>query len=158
MVWKKDDGALIRWLTFSSESLSKIDDIEFATLKIHLVLEDALKYLLASRLGVDDQFFSDSRIDFSVLVEVALAGMNKGGLLGALRALNTARNHLSHRMESPKFIEELEVFVCQIANMQRKKIKWPTEPTNQLHLLKESFNEAASAIFDIAINLPKQKK
>jgi hypothetical protein len=157
MAWKKDEGALGRWLSFSNESLSKIDDIELAALKIHLVLEDALKYLLGSRLGTDEEDFFDLQIDFRTLADIALAGIGNGHLLGALRALNTARNHLSHRMESQLFSEKLEVFVMEIAYMRGQKTKWPKEPQEQLGFLKKSFDDAAYAIFDIAINRPRRE-
>ena len=49
----QDEPAIIKWLNLSQESLVKIEDIELATLKIHIVLEDALKFLLSKRLLVD---------------------------------------------------------------------------------------------------------
>ena len=154
MIWKKDDGALGRFLTFATDQLTTITDIELATLKIHLVIEDTLKFLLSKRLGATDEKFFDVQIGFPLLVDVALAEINNPHLVGALRVLNTARNHLSHRIESPNFIDAIKTFVCEIANMQKKKIKWSTESTEQLSLLKDAFEDAAGAIFEIAFNRP----
>jgi len=157
MTWDKDDSAIITWLRFSEGSLSKIDDIELATLKIHLVLEDALKYLLSRRLSSDDDTFSDLRIDFSTLLEIALAGINNPHLLGALRALNKARNHISHRVDSSEFAERLEVFVREIGYMQAEKPKWSADSLDQLGFLRKAFHDAAYAIFAFAVNLPPQR-
>jgi len=153
---EKEKDALVRWVIFTNESLSKIDDIELATLKIHLVLQDALKYLLASRLGVDGDAFFDLQCDFPVLAKIALAGTDNRHLLGALLALNTARNHMSHRIGSPNFTERLEVFVREIGHMQEKPTEWPRELPEQLSLLKDAFGGAAYAIFDVAINRYKK--
>ena len=49
-----DESAIIRWVRFSAESLTKIDDIELAALKIHIVLEGALKFLLSKRLTANE--------------------------------------------------------------------------------------------------------
>jgi len=164
MAWRRDEGALTRWLGFSSESLSKIEDIELATLKIHLVLEDASKSLLAARLAVKEDAFFDLRIDFSTLVDVALEGAGNSHLVGALRALNTARNYVSHHVESSQFMDKLALFVRESAAGAAPKSgpvsmpagHWPNHPKEQFTALKEAFDEAAFAIFDLAINgIPK---
>ena len=152
MAWNKDEGALVRWLGFSSEDLVKINDIELTTLKIHLVLEDALKCLLASRLKTNEDVFFDSSIGFKTLVEIALAGVTNDHLRGALRSLNTARNQMSHCVESNEFNEKLEIFVREIGYMLGRKTVWPADLNERLRLLREAFDDAAYEIFDIAIN------
>lgn len=147
-----NEGAIIKWLSFSEESLTKIDDIELATLKIHIVLEDALKFLLSKRLIANEDIFNDFRIEFSKLVKIALAGMNNPHLLGALQALNKARNSISHRINSSAVLKNLEVFVREIAHMQGEKPHWPSDLTNQRNSLRKAFYDAGYTIFDFAIN------
>jgi hypothetical protein len=67
MAWRKEDGAIFRYVEFAQESLVKIDDVELAALKIHVVVEDMLKFLLAARLGVDEGYFFDQRDRFATL-------------------------------------------------------------------------------------------
>ena len=147
-----DESAIIRWLRFSEESLTKIDDIELAALKIHIVLEDALKFLLSKRLITNEDTFDDLRFEFSKLLEIALAGINNPHLLGALRALNNARNSISHRINSSAVSQKLEVFVREIAYMQGEKPHWPSELSDQIKSLRKAFYDAGYAIFDFAIN------
>ena len=151
-----NDDAIIKWLRLSEESLTKISDIELATLKIHIVIEDALKFLLSKRLNANEDALDDLRIEFSKLVEIALAGINNPHLLGALRALNKARNNISHRINSTAVSEKLEVFVREIAYMQGVEPHWPSELSDQIEILRKAFYEAGYAIFDFAINsIPK---
>src|SRR5687768_12528002 len=100
MLWNKNDHPIMRWANFTSEHLTQIGDLELATLKVHLVIEDALRYLLATRLRMTEGLFEDLRIDFSLLAELTLRGGNPL-LLGAIRALNAARNAISHHVDSP---------------------------------------------------------
>lgn len=152
----QDEPAIIKWLNLSQESLLKIEDIELATLKIHIVLEDALKFLLSKRLLVDENYFDDKRIEFSKLVEIAVAGINNQHLLGALRSLNRARNKISHRLTSPPVvIEHLKSFVFNVAYMQGEKPDWPSDPAGQRECLRKAFYDAGFAIFDFATNSVK---
>ena len=148
----EDEPAIIKWLNFSEKSLSKIEDIELATLKIHIVLEDALRFLLSKRLLVDEDYFDNQRIEFAKLVEIAVAGMNNQHLLGALRALNSARNSISHRLTSTAVLEKLKIFVDEIAYMQSEKPIWPSDIVGQRESLKKAFYDAGFTIFDFAIN------
>jgi hypothetical protein len=124
MAWDRDAGAIVRWARFSTDSLARVDDIELAALKVHIVLEDALKFLLAQRLGVPEDAFFDTSVDFGALIEVSLAGIDTPHLKGALRALNAARNHVSHRVDSPEFDDKLETFVREIAYMSKRRHVW----------------------------------
>jgi len=148
----QDEPAIIKWLNLSQESLHQIEDIELATLKIHIVLEDALKFLLSKRLLVEEDYFDDKRIEFSKLLEIAVAGMNNQHLLGALRSLNSARNKISHRLTSPTVLEHLKSFVYEVAYMQGEKAYWPSDPMGQKECLRKAFYDAGFAIFDYAIN------
>jgi hypothetical protein len=87
---------------------------------------------------------------------VTLAGTDAAHLRGALRAINKARNNLSHHLESSKFSESLETFVREIGNIHDRKTDWPSDLNEQLRLLREAFDEAAHTIFDIAINKPSK--
>lgn len=147
-----NEGAIIKWLSFSEESLTKINDIELATLKIHIVLEDTLKFLLSKRLIASEDIFDDFWIEFSKLVKIALAGINNPHLLGALRALNKARNSISHRINSSAVLINLEVFVSEIVHMQGEKPHWPSDIQNQRNSLRKAFYDAGYTIFDFAIN------
>src|SRR5258705_444001 len=97
--WK--DHPLFRWAKFTAERFSSITDVELAILKIHLVIEDALRYLLAARLGVPEDSLVDIRITFDATSKLALAGIGDCHLIGGIRALNRARNSLSHSIEAP---------------------------------------------------------
>lgn len=149
----QDKPAIIKWLNLSQESLVEIEDIELATLKIHIVLEDALKFLLSKRLLVDENYFDDIRIEFSKLVEIAVAGMNNQHLLRALRSLNRARNKISHRLTPSKVIEHLTNFVSEVAHMQGEKPDWPSDLSEQRECLRKAFYDVGFAIFDFAINI-----
>lgn len=153
-----DESAIIRWLRLSEESLTKIDDIELAALKIHIVIEDALRFLLSKRLTANEDTLDDLRIEFKNLLEIALAGINNPHLLGALRALNKARNNISHHIDSAAVSEKLEVFVREIAHMQGVKPHWPSDLSGQIESLRKAFYDAGYTIFDFAINsTPKAK-
>ena len=150
MAWEKDDSPFIRWIRYSSESLKLIDNVELTTLKIHLVLENSLRFLLSKRLGLTDNALDDLRINFGTLLEIATFGLGADDLLGALRALNNARNSMSHEVESPKFRENLGKFLKEIARLRKRKHTWPVETTEELQRLREAFDDAATAIFDLA--------
>jgi len=152
-----DKTAIITWLSFSVESLTKIDDIELAALKIHIVLEDALKFLLSKRLISNEDAFNKLRIEFSKLLEITLSGINKPHLLGALRALNDARNSISHYINPSVVSEKLEIFVREIAYMHGEKLDWPSDLKDQLSSLRKAFYDAGYAIFDFAINSTPKK-
>jgi hypothetical protein len=140
-----------RWI----EDALKINDIELLTLKGHVVIEDALKYLLAAKLKADlTEFVTTIRINhFPTLVTLAFAG--EGPLydqLGeALHALNEARNKAAHWIEDPRFIERLASFVDQIAGMDGSTHKWPTESEEQLAGVRWALDEAATAILSRAM-------
>jgi hypothetical protein len=81
-----------------------------------------------------------------------LAGANKPHLLGALRALNGARNHVSHRVESPEVNDKILTFVREIGRQIGRSITWPPDREGQLAVLQDACGEAALAVFDIVIN------
>lgn len=103
------ENAIGRWASFSAERLATIGGVELSILKSHLILEDVLKFVLAKRLGLSDDAFFDLRVEFPTLLRVAMAGVDKPHLVGALRALNSARNHVSHRVESAEVSHEMGV-------------------------------------------------
>lgn len=150
MVWEKDDSPFVRWIRYSSDSLTRIDDVELATLKIHLVLEDSLRFLLAKRLGLADNALDNLRIEFGKLLEIATFGLGADHLLSALRALNNARNHISHKVESSEFREKLGTFLREIAHLRKRKHIWPVDTMEELRLLRKAFDDAATEIFDLA--------
>jgi hypothetical protein len=154
-----NDGAIIMWLSFSEESLAKIDDIELVTLKIHIVLESALHFLLCKRLLINGERIpiNNGQIMFNVLFQIALTGINNPHLLQAVRALNEARNSISHHINSPKLFKHLGDFVCEIASMQGEKCHWPSDLSEQLKCLRKAFYDAGYAIFDYAINKTPKK-
>jgi hypothetical protein len=158
MVWNKNDHPIAKWASFGVDHLPQIGDVELATLKMHLVVEDALRYLLAARLGLAENSLLDHRIDFAVLQELALAGMDNPHLLGAMRALNAARNHLSHVVASSKTEENLVVFVREISYMKKKNVQWPSSISEQLETLTDAFNEATISVFDMAVAAEEQHK
>ena len=154
MAWNETDHPIVKWAKMSVDHLGNIGDIELATLKVHLVLEDGLRYLLAARLGLpkSETALSSTRIDFSLLLELALSGSVNPHLLGALRALNAARNALSHEVESPNVQDRLAAFCGEIGYMTGEKLTWPKERGEQIVALRNAFDEAGAAIFDLAVN------
>jgi hypothetical protein len=76
----------------------KIDNLDLLLLKGHVVVEDALKSLLAAKLGADPLAFRKIH-SFPLLVTLAFSGDKSKAvqaLKQALIALNTARNHAAH--------------------------------------------------------------
>lgn len=146
----KGEHALKQWAKFSKD-LSAITDIELATLKIHIVIEGVLRYLLAARLDVPESVLKD--LGFATLLELSLGGIGNGHLLGGIRALNRARNSLSHTLESVDVLHgELDKFVRGIGYMApAKKTDWPTTSTEQLRVLKSTFDKAGYAIVSLAV-------
>src|SRR5437588_9455514 len=115
MIWDKTEHPISRWATFSVEHLVEIGNLELATLKIHLVIEDALRYLLAGSLKVQDHQVSPIHLDFSSLAELGLVAIADPHLIGAVRSLKAARNSLSHHVDSPQLHAKLSVFCQEIA-------------------------------------------
>ena len=147
---KKDTDSVSRWARFSTEQLATIGDIELAVLKIHLVLEDALKFVLAKRLGVPDDAFFDLRIEFYKLLDISMAGINKPHLVGALRKLNEARNHISHRVASAEVSDKLATFVQEAGRATQQLLSWPPDTTKRLAILQTCLDGTAVALFEIA--------
>ncbi|HEV8573568.1 MAG TPA: hypothetical protein VGR43_02565, partial [Dehalococcoidia bacterium] len=110
------------------------------------------KFLLAKRLKLPDDALFDLRIPFSLLVKLATAGVKKSQLIGALRALNNARNHISHHVESAKVAADLKLFVEAAGGLQRKRLSWPSETGQRLAILKEAHDAVTLAIFEVALN------
>jgi hypothetical protein len=105
-----DDSALIRWLGYSPR-LNEIADVELLTLKLHVVAEDALRHLLAMRLGVTEAAVRGVHLGFETLANLALAGDSRDTLLDAALALNAARNGVAHRLDGTKFHENIADFL-----------------------------------------------
>jgi hypothetical protein len=59
MAWSKEAGATMQWAEISTLALTKTNDIELVTLKTHLVIEDALRHLLATRLGLQAEALAE---------------------------------------------------------------------------------------------------
>jgi hypothetical protein len=155
--WDKEKGAIIRWVDYSEKSLAKIQDIELLTLKGHLLIEDALKFLLATRLHVEEEVLFDLSIDSFPLIELALAGKDGDDvahLRGALRAINNARNRMAHRIESPEFVEKIETFVREIGYMRKRTVPWPSAVDQQTEVFRAALDEAIIEIFGIATSGP----
>jgi len=150
-----DDGdtgaAIARWANISREKLAAIGDVELAILKNHVVLEDVLKCVLAKRLGVPESTLADLRIEFPALLEIAMAGVAKPHLLGALRALNGARNLVSHRIESPEVSEKMAVFVQEVGRQLRAGWAWPEGRAAQLEAVQQAAGEAAIELFRVVL-------
>ena len=146
------DHPIVRWSKSQTEILTRIGDSELAILKSHLVLEDVLKFVLAKRLRVSDDEFRDLRLDFSALVDVAMAGLGKPHMVGALRALNAARNHVSHRLESPELSDRMCVFMQEVGRHKGTPMTWPGEPDRQLPALLEASEEAAWDLLQVAVS------
>jgi hypothetical protein len=129
----------------------KIDDLDLMTLKGHLMVEDALKYLLAAKLRPrkDPEAFA-AKIDiraFEQLARLALVDEKDGpGLLGAVRALNGARNKMSHWIGHPEFLTDLNAFVERMRSLKGDPHKWPSKKEEQLALVRRALDRATSRI------------
>ncbi len=90
---------------------------------------------------------------FNVLFQIALAGIDNPHLFQAIRALNCARNKISHNIDSSSIVSQhLEDFVREVALMQGEKHHWPSDLTGQLEILRKAYYDAGYAIFDLALN------
>jgi hypothetical protein len=153
MAWDESEHPIMKWVNLSVDHLPQIGDLELATLKVHLVLEDCLRYLLAARLALPtpETALSGTRIEFSLLLELAFAGNPNGHLCGALRAINSARNALAHHVESPKLQEKLAIFCQEAGYIDGTTVKWPMSKEEQLIVLKQAFDDAGVTILKLAI-------
>lgn len=132
----------------------QIDDLELLTLKGHVIVEDALKYLLASRLGVDPVTFRTTiqLRSFPLLVQLAFAGDEKNqDLVEAIRTLNSARTKASHWMADPRFSDDVQRFVRQMFAIHGQPFSWPAQPAAQLESIRKALDWTASQIFVIAV-------
>jgi len=147
-----DTGAAIsRWAELSTEKLAAIGDVELAILKNHLVLEDVLKCVLAKRLRLAEHAFADLRTGFPTLLEIAMAGVDKPHLASALRALNGARNLVSHRVESPEVSGKMAIFMQEVGRQLGVSMTWPDGRDAQLAALARASGEAAVELFQVAL-------
>lgn len=145
------ENAITRWAQFSGEKLAAMGDAELAILKTHVVLEDVLKFVLAKRMGLSDDAFSDLRMKFGQLIHVALAEVDKPHLVGALRALNAARNHVSHRLEAPEVSNRMATFMQEVGRQLGRPMSWPKDPAEQLKALEAASGETAVELIKIAL-------
>lgn len=149
MAGSEDDDGMTRWSSFRHQ-FSSITEIELATLKIHVVIEGILRYLLAARLGIPENKLEELRLRFEIISELALAGVG-GHLIGGVRALNEARKEVAHRIANTDVLhEKLEIFVREIGYMKKKKVEWPNNQSEQLLVLKDALDDVALAIFLLA--------
>ena len=146
----------LRWAKFSAEHFSRITDVELAALKIHVVIEEILRCLLAARLKVSEDSLVKLHLTFDMTSKLALMGIGDAHLIRGIKALNKARNALSHSVESGDVQEQLTVFVREIGCMKKRKFDLPTSSSEQLDALHDAFNGAANAILDL-IDAAEQK-
>lgn len=153
MAWDESEHTIMKWVNLSVDHLPQIGDLELATLKVHLVIEDCLRYLLASRLALPtpETALSATRLDFSQLLELALVGTPNGHLRGALRAINRARNALAHYVESPNVQQDLAIFCQETGYINGTTVKWPISREERLMVLKQAFDDAGITILQLAI-------
>ena len=153
-----DEERIDEWIAFFADSYEKITDLELATLKGHVVTEGALRILLAYRLDVSENTLSTrlkkaaGHVSFSLILELALAGLGESHLLGGLRKLNAARNSLAHVFEGGDQILHgyLASFVNEIGKRENKNIDWPPTLSEQLRVLGEALTSAGGAILALA--------
>lgn len=148
---ERDETAITRWATFSAATLAAMGGVELAILKTHLVLEELLRFVLAKRMGLSDDAFGHLRINFATLLEISTAEIAKPHLVGALRALNDARNHVSHRIESAEVASKMSTFMQEVGQQLGKPMSWPGDPHQQLRALDEASGEAAVELIQIAL-------
>jgi hypothetical protein len=151
MLWDHTDHPIVRLAKFAIDQLPTIGDVELATLKVHLVVEDALRYLLSARMGVDENAFVEKKIEFAVLADITLTGFNEAHLVGAVRALNAARNLVSHRVDATPFGEKLATFCMEAGYIVHETVKWPDDTGPQLQALREALERVAFRVFELAI-------
>lgn len=139
---KKEANAVSRWADFSGEKLTAIGEVELAIIKVHVVFEDLLKFVLANRLGVPDGEFIEERIPFKILLKISLAGTSSSHLVGALRALTRARNGISHQVEAEDVSKNLRTFALEIGHAVNSPLSWPENPADQVKVLQQCLDEA----------------
>jgi hypothetical protein len=70
---------------------------------VHIIAEEALRHLLATRLGTDECAVEKMHLSFYGLTHLALTGTASNSLLQALLALNEARNKAAHKLDDTNF-------------------------------------------------------
>lgn len=139
------------------DTTPKIDDLELMTLKCHLMVEDALKYLLSAKLRPrkDPEEFA-AKIGIRTFRDLAVLALvdedDEHGLRSAVIALNEARNKMSHRIDHPEFLNNVRDFVQQVnALPPLKKRKWPSTKADQLASVRQAADETINRILHSAI-------
>src|SRR5207247_9557087 len=110
-----------------------------------------LTCMVARRVGLPGGAFFQLRIDCGTLLEVSLAEVHKPHLLRALRALNTARNHVSHRIESHDVPSKMATFMQEMGRELGRPMSWPEDSHEQLRALHEASDETAVELIKIAL-------
>jgi uncharacterized membrane protein len=108
--------------------------LEYVLMLGHIIVEEQLVALLASRLGADTM--PDLR-GFELIAGLALSGSKRKHLRDAVDALNQARNEVAHRMSRKKLDSAVETFVRAVKGKAGKSMAWPKDArsrTNQLRL------------------------
>lgn len=140
-----------------AENALEPNQLEWTILKGHILIEDALKYLLACRLTASPVTYA-KKLDiprFPLLVQLAFASDEESqrGLVQALESLNKARNDVSHWIERPEFTDKVKQFV----ERAKKSIadsdipQWNSEDrVSQVNAAQQAVDEVAMAVFSLA--------
>jgi hypothetical protein len=121
-----------RWWQHYSPELDRITDYELLVLKIQIAVEDALRNLLAMRLGAQDEYIVDLDLTFSRLLRLALPSAKDQLLQQAFLALNRARNQVAHHVQNPKFMRSINEFLSLMSKTATHKIDHTQKDRQQL--------------------------
>jgi len=111
-----------------ANQLASVDALEMLTLRGHLLVEAALRAVLAARLRADADDLP--RLNFSTLAELALLGVqakNREAVTRSITLLNAIRNDLAHRLAPGDQTVRLREFVSV-----RPDAEWPLTSPEQM--------------------------
>lgn len=128
-----------RQARFFEGKLKPAQNIEYAVLLGHVLVEDLLLYLLALRLRADP--LPHRKPGFEMLPGLAFAGRAFETEREILDLLNRARNEVSHRLERTIFDDSLHKF-CQLLwdmgegheEKRTTPFRWSSDEQSQLLL------------------------
>jgi hypothetical protein len=99
-----------------SEEFRRTDNPEMMTFRIPTLLEYLMVFLLAKRLGVDENELPN--FDYGELTQTALAGREYETLRKKVMKLGEVRNQLAHYIDRNAWLRKIEEFI-DVMNLPR---------------------------------------
>jgi hypothetical protein len=133
-------------------SLPESSDFELLTLKGHLMVEMALRHLLALRLGVPEGDLP--RLTFALLSKLALAGLpraSNSALQRRVSILNGIRNDVAHQLSPPS----QEPRIRELVSLSAPEREWPDDPIARGEAYRGAIQDVLGFINGTAVGIAR---